>query len=269
MVSNMPTNDASSAVVRDRPRLHALLRRWPAALGFAVAALTLCDFDDGREFAIVLLIASVGYLLIAVLERPRATWWVLAGLLVAVIGLRLLNIPAEPVLAVAAVAAMIVGLLRGSLRRRWLPALQAPATMLFGTVAFIAVAVSPQIRSTLVAAGLLAHTAWDIIHLRAGAIVSPSLAEWCAVWTPRSQSGSSSSSGSDQKLCLFRRAQVMQPRFVTVMGGIVVGALSGDCVRVRSSGPSVDGQRVAGVRRRTIGRTRAHRTWPQPRGHRL
>jgi hypothetical protein len=35
--------------------------------------------------------------------------------------------------------------------------------------------------STLVAVGLLAHTVWDLIHLRARAIVSPSLAEWCAV----------------------------------------------------------------------------------------
>jgi hypothetical protein len=35
--------------------------------------------------------------------------------------------------------------------------------------------------STLVAVGLLAHTVWDPIHLRARAIVSPSLAEWCAV----------------------------------------------------------------------------------------
>ncbi len=181
MVSNMQMNEASSNAVQERPRLHALLRRWPTALGFAVAALTLSDFDEGREFAIVLLIASVGYLLIAVLERPGATWWVLAGLLVAVVGLRLLNIPAAPVLAVAAVAMMVVGLLRGSLRRRWLPVLQAPATVLFGTVAFIAVAASPQIGSTLVAAGLLGHTVWDIIHLRARAIVSPSLAEWCAV----------------------------------------------------------------------------------------
>ena len=177
----MQTNDASSAAVQDKSRPYALLRRWPAALGFGVATLTLSDFDDGREFAIVLLRASVGYLLIAVLERPRATWWVLGSLLVAVAGLRLLNIPAEPVLAVAAVAMMIIGLLRGSLRRRWLPALQAPATVLFGTVAFIAVAAGSQIGSTLVAAGLLAHTVWDVIHLRARAIVSPSLAEWCAV----------------------------------------------------------------------------------------
>ena len=93
MASNMQTNDASSAVAAGKPRLNALLRRWPTALGIGVAALTLSDFDDGREFAIVLLIASIGYLLIAVLERPRATWWVLAGLLVAVVCLRLLEIP--------------------------------------------------------------------------------------------------------------------------------------------------------------------------------
>jgi hypothetical protein len=58
MASKMQTNDASSAVAESKPRLNALLRRWPTALVIGVAALTLSDFDDGREFAIVLLIAS-------------------------------------------------------------------------------------------------------------------------------------------------------------------------------------------------------------------
>jgi hypothetical protein len=175
----MQSNDVSITGAQE-PRRHMLLRRWPTALGVGVAALTLSDFDDGREFAIVLLLASVGYLLIAVLERPRATWWVLIGLLGAVVCLRLLNLPPEPVLAAAAVAATIVGLVRGS-SRLWLPALQAPATMIFGGLAFVAVAAGSQIGSTLVAAGLLGHTVWDVIHLRARAIVAPSLAEWCAV----------------------------------------------------------------------------------------
>jgi len=42
-------------------------------------------------------------------------------------------------------------------------------------------AAGSQLASTLVAVGLLAHTVWDVIHLRARAIVAPSLAEWCAV----------------------------------------------------------------------------------------
>jgi diacylglycerol kinase len=107
-----------NTAIQQRPRLYALLRRWPTALGVGVAALTLSDFDDGREFAIVLLIASIGYLAIAVLERPEATWWVLIGLLAGVVCMRLLNIAPEPVLVVAAVAMTIVGLVRGSLRLR-------------------------------------------------------------------------------------------------------------------------------------------------------
>jgi hypothetical protein len=166
-----------STATEQKPRLYALLRRWPTVLGVGVAALTLSDFDDGREFAIVLLIASVGYLAIAVLERPQATWWVLIGLLAGVVCLRLLNIAPGPVLAVAAAVMTIVGLVRGSLRRLWLPALQAPATL----IAFIAIAAGSQVGSSLVAVGLLAHTVWDLVHLRARAIVSPSLAEWCAV----------------------------------------------------------------------------------------
>jgi hypothetical protein len=34
---------------------------------------------------------------------------------------------------------------------------------------------------TMVSASWWAHAVWDVIHLRARAIVSPSLAEWCAV----------------------------------------------------------------------------------------
>src|SRR5215216_3157717 len=144
----MQSNEVSITGAQE-PRRHMLLRRWPTALGVGVAALMLSDFDDGREFAIVLLLPSVGYLLIAVLERPRATWWVLIGLLGAVVCLRLLNLPPEPVLAAAAVAATIVGLVRGSLRRLCLPALQAPATMIFGGLAFVAVAAGSQIGGTL------------------------------------------------------------------------------------------------------------------------
>ena len=57
----------------------------------------------------------------------------------------------------------------------------APATLIFGAVAFIAIAAGSEVGSNLVAVGLLAHTVWDLVHLRARAIVSPSLAEWCAV----------------------------------------------------------------------------------------
>jgi hypothetical protein len=59
--------------------------------------------------------------------------------------------------------------------------LQAPATLIFGALAFIALAAGSQIGSTIVAVGLLAHTVGDVIHLRRRAIVAPSLAEWCAV----------------------------------------------------------------------------------------
>jgi hypothetical protein len=67
----MESLEVSIRAIDEKPRWYALLRRWPTALGFGIAALTLADFDDGRELAIVLLIASVGYLLIAVArERP-------------------------------------------------------------------------------------------------------------------------------------------------------------------------------------------------------
>jgi hypothetical protein len=49
----MQSNEVSITGTQE-PRRH-MLRRWPTALGVGVAALTLSDFDDGREFAIVLL----------------------------------------------------------------------------------------------------------------------------------------------------------------------------------------------------------------------
>jgi hypothetical protein len=81
----MESLEVSIRAIDEKPRWYALLRRWPTALGFGIAALTLADFDDGRELAIVLLIASVGYLLIAAVERPRATWWILLALLAAIV----------------------------------------------------------------------------------------------------------------------------------------------------------------------------------------
>jgi hypothetical protein len=47
----MQSNEVSITGAQE-PRRHMLLRRWPTALGVGVAALTLSDFDDGREFAI-------------------------------------------------------------------------------------------------------------------------------------------------------------------------------------------------------------------------
>ena len=176
-----------SAASEQRPRLYALLRRWPTVLGVGGRSVTLSDFDDGREFAIVLLIASVGYLAIAVLERPRATWW---GSHRPTCG-RCLFASAQ----CRPWAGARGGRRRGYDDRRagaWfaastlLPALQAPATpAIFGAVAFIAIAAGSQVVEHLwLQWGLLAHTVWDLVHLRARAIVSPRWPSGAQYWIP-------------------------------------------------------------------------------------
>jgi hypothetical protein len=95
--------------------------------------------------------------------------------------LRLLDIDPWPSLVVLAVGLIAVGLFSGQLRRRGLYALQSPATLVFLAVGVAALAVPTDLGRYLVAAGLLAHAAWDTAHWRADAIVARSFAEWCGV----------------------------------------------------------------------------------------
>lgn len=94
-----------------------LVRRWPTWLALSWAALTLADLEDGLELAVALLVASVGYLAITVIDRPGATWLVLAALLAAVVLLRVGGIDEWAVSIVAAALLAGVGLVRGPLRR--------------------------------------------------------------------------------------------------------------------------------------------------------
>jgi hypothetical protein len=159
----------------------ALAHRWPTSLGLGLAALQLADMADGTEFAFILLFAAIGYLGIAVINRPRATWGVLVLMLAAVAALRVLGVNEWTTSIAAAVAFGTVGLIGGQLRRPGLYSLQVVAVLVFGTLAVVAVAVSPQVGSYLVAVGLIAHAGWDAVHWWADKVVARSLAEWCAV----------------------------------------------------------------------------------------
>ncbi|MEV4628177.1 hypothetical protein AB0J90_18040 [Micromonospora sp. NPDC049523] len=158
-----------------------LAHRWPTWLGLAFAAINLADTGDGTEFSFLLLLAASGYLLVAVLDRPRVTWPVLYALVAAVVVLRLFDFDPWPVLAVVAVLVVAVGLVRGQLRRPGLYALQSPAALGFIALGLAALYVPADIGRYLVAAGLLAHAVWDGIHWRANKIVARSFAEWCGV----------------------------------------------------------------------------------------
>ena len=166
-----------------RPVL-AIARRWPAILGLAFAAFNLAT-DDQRSVTAVLLVlvlATTGYVVIAVLVRPRWSWPVLAVLVVLVVTARLAG--AGPVVELAAMTAVVLGAVvggavRGTFSRpgayRWQP---------FAAVGFMALGLgalwlSPEAGRVLVAAGLIGHAAWDLVHWHRHEVVSRSLAEWC------------------------------------------------------------------------------------------
>jgi hypothetical protein len=121
----------------------ALARRWPAALG-AVAAI--------NSFA-----------LIARLPESAQAW-----------------ISAWCVL-LAAVIYLTWGTARGDLGNRQLLTAQTAAVLAFGAIAMAAVTVDPAASRYVLAAGWIAHAAWDVVHHRMGRVVPRWYAETCLV----------------------------------------------------------------------------------------
>lgn len=101
----------------------------------------------------------------------------LAGLVVC----RAAGIDETVALVVAAGVLLAAGLPRGLLTGRDLRAAQAPHVVVFAAIALGAEAAVSDLGAVLLAGGLLAHSAWDVVHLRARAVVSRSMAEWCCV----------------------------------------------------------------------------------------
>lgn len=159
----------------------ALGHRWPTLLALGFAAINLTDLENGQTLAFILLFASVGYLVIAVIDRPSATWGVLLLMLAFVVLLRVLGVNEYAVLIGASVLLGLVGLIGGQLRRPGLYAVQPLGVLIFGGLAVVALNVSSDLGLYLVAAGLIGHAAWDVVHWRANKIVTRSLAEWCGV----------------------------------------------------------------------------------------
>ena len=159
----------------------ALLRRWPTWLALAWVALTLSDVGDGTEFAVVLVVAAVGYLAVAVAERPRATWPLLFLIFGGVVALRLAGLDERAVLLAAGAVLTVVGLARGSLRRPGPASLQVPAAVLFVGAGLLGATAAPEAGLHVVAAGLIGHAAWDAHHWWVDRIVVRSFAEWCGV----------------------------------------------------------------------------------------
>ena len=155
-------------------------RWWPAAAGVAMAGFAGFDIadDGGVGLAPVLAASAVIYLGAAALGRRGASWPLFFG---AFAVLAVAGEAATWVLVGVAVLLAGYGLLRGAVRPAGGLPLQTLAMAGFGTVALVALQVSPDLGSYLVAAGLLGHAAWDVHHHRTGRVVARSLAEFCVV----------------------------------------------------------------------------------------
>ena len=176
----------------DRRRWADFLKhRWPTALGIALAAMIAFDLEIDAESvsslsALVVLMALV-YVGAAALDRRWSAWVVLlAGFVVMVVFRDLLDSAVDPslVLLVAAlvfVVFVVVGALRGQLRRPGGLTFQAAGMLGFGSIALVALYVEPDLGGYLVAFALLGHAAWDAYHYLRDRVVARSYAEWCAV----------------------------------------------------------------------------------------
>jgi hypothetical protein len=154
-------------------------RRWPALAGVAFAALVSIGMASGVEQAPVLAAAATVYIGCAALQKPGAAWPIFFGSVAVITVLKFLEADATPIVLGCGVALGLYGLLRGVVRPGHGLPLQTVALLGFGAVAAIALFVDPDLGAYLVAAGLLAHSAWDLHHYRANRVVARSLAEFC------------------------------------------------------------------------------------------
>lgn len=164
-----------------RSLIRAATSWWPALLAVAMAGLSwgMDTVTAGQLLPLLPLL----YVVAAVVRRRGASWplVVFLFLLFAALGLQRLVDPAVAIVAIAAGVA-VTGLLRLTVRAdRVELMLQAAAMAAFSGLALVALESAPEVARYLLAAGWLGHGVWDLVHLRRGAVVSASYAQWCGV----------------------------------------------------------------------------------------
>lgn len=167
------------------PWYRRIAARWPAALGLGMSLLMAggAGTDDGmRGFAEILPLLPLLYLVVATLERRRATWPLLGAGFAVIFLLRAVDLisPGAVFWAVALVV-LVWNAVGGRLRRDGTVRLQAVGMLVFGGLALAGLVVDPAVGRYLVAAGWLLHGVWDVVHLTLNRVVARSFAEWCAV----------------------------------------------------------------------------------------
>jgi hypothetical protein len=156
---------------------------WPSLAGIAFAVFVVWRMEDGADLAPILVASGLCYLGAAALNKPGAAWplFLLTFIVVAPVSAGVAAFDPSWVLLAISAAFFVYGLIRGVTRPFSGLPLQAIALLALGAMALIAAVIDETVGALLVAAGLLAHAAWDVYHHRANKVVSRSLAEFCCV----------------------------------------------------------------------------------------
>jgi Na+/phosphate symporter len=114
---------------------------------------------------------------------PSAAWPAFFVTVVVITAGRIGVINIDPTWVLIGLAGLLLGygLLRGATRPMEGLPLQAIAMLAFGAAAALALYLNEVFGAYLVAAGLLAHAAWDLYHHWANKVVVRSMAEFCFV----------------------------------------------------------------------------------------
>jgi hypothetical protein len=157
-----------------------LMHRWPTALGIALAALAAYDMEDGLEFATLTALLALVYLGAAALDRRWSAWVLLvAGVALTNLVPSISGVDPSVVLLAAAPVFLVLGVVRGQLRKPGGLPLQTAGMLAFGSIVLVALYVDPDLGGNLVAFALIGHAGWDAYHLLRNRVVPRSYAEFC------------------------------------------------------------------------------------------
>lgn len=155
--------------------------RWPSLIGLLIAAGLVID-AHAADVAPLVLVIAINYVVAAATEKR---WTVLIGTVALFI-----IMPVVPRLDPGLVRGLVLGIgvafvLGGAAvalaRSRREVGLQTVAMLGFGALAATATYVDPSVGIYVVAAGLIAHGIWDIVHHVRDAVVPRRYAEFCFV----------------------------------------------------------------------------------------
>jgi len=165
----------------------ASLQWWPTVAGVAFAAFVALDMFTGSETGGGLgpIVAASGlvYLAAAALQKPSTAWPAFFVSVVIITAAKIGWTDFDATWIMLTLAALLVGygLATGAVRPAGGLPLQTIAMLGFGAVAAIVLYIDEVIGAYMVAAGLLAHAAWDVYHHWTNKVVARSLAEFCFV----------------------------------------------------------------------------------------